>query len=392
MDDLKFIDTLDEDQRANLARVIDSANKHGVNPRLAAALAFTESQLRQMKGDKVLRGGAGEIGIMQIKPGTAKLMGYEINQILDPQANIDAGMKYLRQSIDKFGDPMLGAVGYNAGPDHQFFLGKGDPPKQSIDYVNRIKAYGGFDEPPATEEARPEETRPEEAQPPDEDLSAAEMGGMAGAGYGAYRMVAPEMLGGAPAADARAPSGPTSPGQKWASKVTGVMREGADTVVDAAQSYRRAMPSGKVTGPLAKKGFYGPGSLSIQSQPPAPGPLSRAVAATAPVLGAALNTPVARYGGAGASMAGSGAEFMERNKQGDVPGQFLSGAGTLGGALMMSKNPLALGLGAGLSISSPAGLAILDRIRKVRSEPTPAPATEEEMEEARKPFSRYPRP
>ena len=136
--DLPFIGSLDEEQRANLSRVIDAANRYGVNPRLAAALAFTESELRQMKGDKVVRGGAGEIGIMQIKPGTGKLLGYELKQLEDPQTNIDAGMRYLRQSIDKFGDPVLGAVGYNAGPDHPFFKGKGDPPAQSVDYVNRI--------------------------------------------------------------------------------------------------------------------------------------------------------------------------------------------------------------------------------------------------------------
>ena len=383
MDDLKFIDTLDEEQRANLSRVIDSANRYGVNPRLAAALAFTESELRQMKGDKVVRGGAGEIGIMQIKPGTGKLLGYELKQLEDPQTNIDAGMRYLRQSIDKFGDPVLGAVGYNAGPDHPFFKGKGDPPAQSVDYVNRIRAYGGFTEPPPEEDA-PE---PDAVETPAEPYSTAEiagMGGAAGSILGAGQMAANALFGG-PAEAARPPGGPMTPGQKWASKVTNVMRPGADTVVEAAQSYHRAQPSGKVTGPLAKKGFVGPGSLSIHGQPtpPAPSPLTQ--------VGSVLRSPVGRYGLAGAGVAGNVDEFMTRRQQEDVPGQVLTGMGALGSAMMMSRNPAILALGGGLA-ASPLALAVLDRARAVRAQPPMPPATEAEMQEATRPAFRYARP
>jgi hypothetical protein len=396
--DLKFIDTLDEEQRANLARVIDAANRHGVNPRLAAALAFTESQLRQMQGDKVLRGSSGEIGIMQIKPATGKLLGFNATQLMDPDANIDAGMRYLRQSIDKFGDPVLGAVGYNAGPDHPFFLGKGDPPAQSVDYVNRIRAYGGFAEPETQEETTEETGTATAAEPaPESDnrtAAAAIMGGLGGATLGTSQMAAQALFGGEGAAGAggsRTPGGPTSPGQKWASKVTGVMRPGADTVVEAAQSYQRAMPGGKVSGPLAKKGFIGPGSLSIHGQPvppPAAGPLARAAAAVAPIL----QSPVGRYGLAGAGVAGNAQEFMTRRQQEDVPGQVLTATGGLGSAMMMSRNPAILALGGGMAGASPLALAVLDRARKIRAEPPMPPATAGEMEEAKQPAFRYAQP
>ncbi len=396
MDDLKFIDTLDDEQKANLARVIDAANKYGVNPRLAAALAYTESQLRHKSGDKLVRGSAGEIGIMQVKPGTGKLMGYEPKQIMDdPEANIDAGIKYLKQAIDKFGDPVLGAVGYNAGPDHPFFQGKGDPPAQSVDYVNRIRAYGGFSEPVAQEEVAqeaPPELVPAEPESDNRTAVAAGLGGAAGTALGLGQMAAGAVFGGGanepPAGARRLPGGPMSPGQKWASKVTGVMREGADTVAEAAQSYHRAMPSGKVSGPLAKKGFIGPGSLSIHGQPPAPGPLARTAAAVAPVL----QSPVARYGLAGAGMAGNVQEFMTRRQQEDVPGQVLTGTGALGSAMMMSRNPAVLALGGGMAAVSPLALAVLDRARKVRAEPPVAPATAAEMQEAQSPVFRYARP
>ena len=393
--DLPFIGSLDEEQRANLSRVIDAANRYGVNPRLAAALAFTESELRQMKGDKVVRGGAGEIGIMQIKPGTGKLLGYELKQLEDPQTNIDAGMRYLRQSIDKFGDPVLGAVGYNAGPDHPFFKGKGDPPAQSVDYVNRIRAYGGFTEPPPEEEAPDPDAVETPAEPESDNRTAAAalMGGIGGATLGTSQMAASALFGGSGAAPggARPPGGPTTPGQKWASKVTGVMRPGADTVVEAAQSYHRAQPSGKITGPLAKKGFVGPGSLSIHGQPtpPAPpGPLSRAAGAVVPIL----QSPVGRYSLAGAGVAGNAQEFMTRRQQEDVPGQVLTGMGGLGSAMMMSRNPAILALGGGLAGASPLALAVLDRVRAVRAQPPMPPATEAEMEEAKRLVFRYARP
>lgn len=398
MEELKFVDTLDKEQLDNLSRVIDSAQRHGVNPRLAAALAFTESQLRHSQEGKVVRGKAGEIGIMQIKPGTGKLLGYELKTLMDdPDANVDAGMKYLKQSIDKFGDPVLGAVGYNAGPDHPFFQGKGEPPPQSVDYVNRIRAYGGFYEEP--------EAPPPDAPPPAEEgdsrtLETAALGGAGGSLLGAGQMAAGALFGtGTPSgaagpAGARTPGGPMTPGQKWASKVTGVMRPGADTVVEAAQSYRRAMPSGEVTGRLAKRGFVGPGSLSIQgtsafpNQPAPEGPLSRAAGAVAPVL----QSPIVRYGLAGAGTAGNVQEFMTRREQGDVPGQVLTGTGALGSAMMMSRNPAILALGGGMAMTSPLALAVLDRMRKIRAEPPVTPASPEEMQEASMPSFRYARP
>jgi hypothetical protein len=73
------------------------------------------------------------------------------------------------------------------------------------------------------------------------------------------------------------PGGPqNTPGQKWAAKVVGQpglqMRPDDYSVSQAAQRYQRAMPSGKVSGPAAKK--YGLGPLDIGRQistaPPKP--------------------------------------------------------------------------------------------------------------------------
>lgn len=421
--DLSFIDSLDEEQRANLSRVIDSANRHGVNPRLAAALAFTESQLRQSKEGKVIRGGAGEIGIMQIKPGTGKLMGYELKTLMDdPDANIDAGMKYLRQSIDKFGDPVLGAVGYNAGPDHPFFQGKGNPPAQSVDYVNRIRAYGGFTEPPPEEEAPPPDTPPAVAEKPS-DYRVAQAAGM-GAGAGAALGVGQQAIGSAIEAAAQRVGRGMEAARGMSPQETRILQgttgEAGTTGrarmqgfnVETAQNAARAREAEQMLENLQRRGVIPASPQSVLAQapgltsspsgvlyprgtelpPPAPasgpGPLSRVANAVAPVL----QSPIARYSLAGAGVGGNVQEFMNRRQQGDVSGQVLTGTGALGSAMTASKNPLVFGLGGAMAISSPVGLAILDRMRKIRAEPPVAPATAEEMQEAATPRFRYARP
>jgi len=64
------------------------------------------------------KGRAGEIGLMQIKPATAKLMGYEgrASGLYDPETNIRYGMKYL-SGAHELGDGKLcrTILKYNAG-------------------------------------------------------------------------------------------------------------------------------------------------------------------------------------------------------------------------------------------------------------------------------------
>jgi hypothetical protein len=420
MDDLKFIDTLDEEQRANLSRVIDSANRYGVNPRLAAALAFTESELRHKSGDKVVRGSSGEVGIMQVKPATGKLLGFEVKQLMDdPNANIDAGMKYLRQSIDKFGDPVLGAVGYNAGPDHPFFSGKGDPPAQSVDYVNRIRAYGGFSEPPPEEEAPPPDAVEAPAEPKSDNRTAiaAGLGGIGGAALGAGRMTvgaAAERLFGrgqpsvAPVLnpqEARILQGTTGEaGTTGRARMQGFNVETAQTAARAKEAERlleelqnRRVVAGGAKSILAQapgltsspSGVLYPRGTEFPTPPP---PTSSPLARAAGTVGAIAQSPIGRYGLAGAGVAGNAQEFVTRRQQEDVPGQVLSGTGALGSAMMMSRNPAILALGGGMAGVSPLALAVLDRARKVRAEPPVAPATAAEMQEAQSPVFRYARP
>ena len=88
--------------------------EQGVDPALAAAIMTVESG-----GDPNAYGSAGEIGLMQILPSTAKwINNVEPAQLYDPATNIQTGTAYLRYCIDrKAGNVSAGICGYNYGPD-----------------------------------------------------------------------------------------------------------------------------------------------------------------------------------------------------------------------------------------------------------------------------------
>ncbi|WP_159589192.1 lytic transglycosylase domain-containing protein [Chelativorans xinjiangense] len=89
------------------------ASEYGVPVALAHAVISVESNYRASA-----RGRAGEIGLMQIKPSTARGMGYRgsVKALYDPETNIKYGMKYLAGAYTLGGGDTCGAIlRYNAG-------------------------------------------------------------------------------------------------------------------------------------------------------------------------------------------------------------------------------------------------------------------------------------
>ena len=60
---------------------------------------------------------AGAMGIMQIMPGTARVLG--LSYPFDPVSNMRAGARYLRQQLERFGRVDLALAAYNAGPERR---------------------------------------------------------------------------------------------------------------------------------------------------------------------------------------------------------------------------------------------------------------------------------
>ena len=85
----------------------------GVPVELATAVVQIESNFNPKK-----RGSAGEIGLMQVKPATARLMGYKgsVKDLYDPETNIKIGMKYLAKAQRLGGGQTCNTIlKYNAG-------------------------------------------------------------------------------------------------------------------------------------------------------------------------------------------------------------------------------------------------------------------------------------
>lgn len=89
------------------------AQAQGIPVALAHAVVRVESNYRPN-----VRGSAGEIGLMQIKPATARMMGYSgsAKGLYDPETNIRFGMKYLAKAHQLGGGDTCGTIlRYNAG-------------------------------------------------------------------------------------------------------------------------------------------------------------------------------------------------------------------------------------------------------------------------------------
>jgi TPR repeat protein len=115
--------------------VVSLAPEYDIDPRLALAIATTESNFNATAVSP-----KNAMGVMQLIPGTAER--FNVKNPFDPVENVKGGLAYLRWLLAYFkGDVALAAAGYNAG-EGAVDRYKGVPPyRETRGYVDRILTF-----------------------------------------------------------------------------------------------------------------------------------------------------------------------------------------------------------------------------------------------------------
>ena len=97
--------------------VVGHARNYDLDPALLAAVIYRES-----KFEADARSRSGAIGLMQLRPDTAKGIAvhtggsqFRVADLYDPEINVRYGAFYLRRLIRKYGQERLALAAYNAG-------------------------------------------------------------------------------------------------------------------------------------------------------------------------------------------------------------------------------------------------------------------------------------
>ena len=129
---------------SNVEKVTAAAIRYNVPVNLALAVAKQESGFIHQTDKGITTSKKGALGLMQLMPDTARELKVDPNNL---EQNIDGGVRYLKQQLDRFGNPRDAAIAYNAGPNSGYFKTGAILP-ETRDYVAAINAAGGFSNPP----------------------------------------------------------------------------------------------------------------------------------------------------------------------------------------------------------------------------------------------------
>jgi len=107
-----------------------AANAAGIDPRLLAAVAWTESGFNPGAVS-----GTGAVGLTQLMPATAAGLGVDA---ADPYQNLLGGARYLAGQLQRFGRVDHALAAYNAGPTAVTKAGGVPPYPETQSYVARV--------------------------------------------------------------------------------------------------------------------------------------------------------------------------------------------------------------------------------------------------------------
>ncbi|MBS0362692.1 MAG: lytic transglycosylase domain-containing protein [Proteobacteria bacterium] len=108
----------------------DASARHAVSRPLVEAVAWQESRFNQAAVSP-----KGAMGVMQLMPGTARTLGVDAT---DLKGNVEGGVAYLAQLLQRFGDLPRALAAYNAGPEAVERYGGVPPYAETQAYVKGI--------------------------------------------------------------------------------------------------------------------------------------------------------------------------------------------------------------------------------------------------------------
>jgi soluble lytic murein transglycosylase len=113
------------------------ARNYDLEPALIAAVIYQES-----KFDTEARSDAGAIGLMQLRPETARGIAtrtggsqFRVDDLYDPEINVRYGSWYLRHLLDKYGSEERALAAYNGGQGN---VDRGVIYEETRAYVDRV--------------------------------------------------------------------------------------------------------------------------------------------------------------------------------------------------------------------------------------------------------------
>jgi soluble lytic murein transglycosylase-like protein len=118
--------------------ILQHAREQGVRADLVRAVMQVESAFNPRA-----RSPKGALGLMQLMPATIKQFG--VADPFDPAQNIGAGVRYLRDLLDRYqNNEQLALAAYNAGPGAVDNHGQTVPPyRETRDYVAHVNQLAG---------------------------------------------------------------------------------------------------------------------------------------------------------------------------------------------------------------------------------------------------------
>lgn len=110
------------------------AEEHGVDANLVMGIIKVESGFNPKA-----KSPAGACGLMQLMPGTARKMGAK--NIFDPAENLQAGVKYFKHLLDKFGGVPEALAAYLRGPGAVRKHGGVPQDRFTLKFIERIMRH-----------------------------------------------------------------------------------------------------------------------------------------------------------------------------------------------------------------------------------------------------------